>query len=98
MHRDEPVLYDLEKAAFAQGVPLEVVIGSAPGWEEPWSRARSAHVEPGVNALQYWLVDDHGSIIDELDVQRARLSTTSAVPRDSAARSVARFKRTALLH
>lgn len=76
VHRDEPVLHDLEKAALALDVPLEVVVGSAPGWEEPWSRARHAHVEPGGDGWRYWLVDDAGSTIDELDVQRARLSTT----------------------
>jgi hypothetical protein len=76
VHRDEPVLHDLEKAALALEVPLEVIVGSAPGWEEPWSRARFAHVESGENAWQHSLVDDAGSIINELDVQRARLATT----------------------
>lgn len=33
--RDEQTLYDLEKSALAMNVPLEVVVGSAPGWSEP---------------------------------------------------------------
>jgi hypothetical protein len=37
------VLYDLEKAALTLDVPLEVVVGSAPGWEERWSR--NVHVQ-----------------------------------------------------
>lgn len=75
-HRDEPVLRDLAKEALAMGVPLEVVLGSAPGWEQPWSRARHVHVEPGSDPWKLLLVDDYGSIIDERDVQRARLSET----------------------
>ena len=74
VHRDEPVLHDLAKAALEIGVPLEIVTGSAPGWEDPWSRARLAHVEPAGNGWQQ-LLDDAGSIIDEADVQRARLAT-----------------------
>ncbi|HXJ34907.1 MAG TPA: hypothetical protein VMS22_12820 [Candidatus Eisenbacteria bacterium] len=42
--RDEPTLHDLEKSALAMNVPLEVVVGSAPGWSEPWSRVRLARV------------------------------------------------------
>jgi hypothetical protein len=76
VHRDEPLLHDLERQALMLGAPLEVVVGSAPGWEKPWARARYAHVEPGENGWQHWLVDDAGSIIDQLDVQRARLLAT----------------------
>lgn len=75
VHRDERGLRDLEQEALERGVPLELVAGSAPGWEDPWSRARLAHVERGDDAWQLWLVDEYGSIIDELDVQRARLAT-----------------------
>jgi hypothetical protein len=73
VHRDEPTLYDLMKSALAAGVPLEVVVGSAPGWSEPWSRARVAHVHQEERWRAY-LVDEGGFPIDEADVQRARLS------------------------
>ncbi len=76
VHRDEARLYDLKKSALAMSVPLEVVVGSAPGWSDPWSRARLAHVEQEPNRWRDWLVDEDGHIIDEADVQRARLSAT----------------------
>jgi len=76
VHRDEQRLYDLKKSALAMGMPLEVVVGSAPGWGEPWSRVRFAHVEHDPQAHRTWLVDDEGQLIDDLDVQRARLSVS----------------------
>jgi hypothetical protein len=74
VHRDEIMLHDLKKSALAMNVPLEVVVGTAPGWAEPWSRARLAYVEKDSNGWRTWIVDEHGHMIDEADVQRARLS------------------------
>lgn len=74
--RDEPTLHDLEKAALAMNVPLEVVVGSAPAWSEPWSRARLAHVERDPDGWRNRLVAGDGTIINQADVQRARLSAT----------------------
>jgi hypothetical protein len=74
VHRDEPTLHDLQKSALAMSVPLEVVVGTAPGWDEPWSRVRLAHVEHDPNGWRHSLVGDDGTVIDEADVQRARLS------------------------
>lgn len=74
VHRDEPTLHDLQKSALTMNVPLEVVVGTAPGWEEPWSRVRLAHVEQDPNGWRHSLVGDDGTVIDEADVQRARLS------------------------
>lgn len=74
VHRDEPRLYDLKKSALAMNVPLEVVVGNAPGWSEPWSRMRLAHVEQDASGWQTWLVDEDGFVIDEAEVQRARLA------------------------
>jgi len=48
--------------------------GSAPGWREPWSRARLAHVERDPNGWRNGLVGDDGTVIDEADLQRAQLS------------------------
>jgi hypothetical protein len=76
VHRDEATLYDLKKSALAMNVPLEVVVGNAPGWSDPWSRARLAHVEQEPNGWSDWLLDEDGYVIDENDVQRARLSAT----------------------
>lgn len=74
VHRDEPTLHDLKQSALAMEVPLEVVVGSAPGWADPWSRVRLAHVEQDANGWRTWLVDDDGLPIDEAEVQRARLA------------------------
>jgi len=74
VHRDERVLYDLIQRAGETGTPLEVVAGSAPGWEDPWSRVRRVVVgerEPGWHA---WLEDEQGFAIDVFDVQLARLA------------------------
>jgi hypothetical protein len=55
-------------------VPLEVVIGGAPGWADPWSRLRTAHVESDEGGWKLWLVDEQGYPIDEVEVQLARLA------------------------
>ncbi|MFN7131301.1 MAG: hypothetical protein ACK4N5_04420, partial [Myxococcales bacterium] len=73
VHRDEPTLYRLMQTARELEVPLEVVVGSAPGWEEPWARARLAFVQGDETAWRTWLVDEDGEPIEEADVQRARL-------------------------
>lgn len=73
VHRDEPMLYDLKRSALAMNVPLEVVVGSAPGWGEPWSSVRLAYVEQDANGWRTWLVGEDGFPIDEDEVQRARL-------------------------
>ena len=73
VHRDEAKLHDLKAEAYERRVPLQVVVGSAPGWADPWSRLRLAHVvrEPG--GWRSWLVDDTGSEIQEDEIQLARL-------------------------
>lgn len=32
VRRDEPMLHELDRTALAMDVPLEEVVGSAPGW------------------------------------------------------------------
>jgi hypothetical protein len=61
------------KRALGLGVPLEVVVGGAPGWESPWSRAERACVVAGEQAWRLALVDEHGQAIDIDDVQLARI-------------------------
>jgi hypothetical protein len=73
VHPDEPGLYALMKRALGLGVPLEVVVGGAPGWESPWSRAERACVVAGEQAWRLALVDEHGQAIDIDDVQLARI-------------------------
>ena len=50
---------------------LEVVTGSAPGWSDPWSRARRVVVQH--DAWRWWFLDENGAYIDPDDVQLARL-------------------------
>ena len=84
VHRDEEKLYHLKDQSYRRGVPLEVVVGSAPGWADPWSRAQLAHVEKERDDWRSWLVDEYGSVIPEDEIQLARLSGRR---RDSTARS-----------
>jgi hypothetical protein len=74
VHRDEPVLYDLIRSAGKTGTSLEVVAGSAPGWEDPWSRAQRVVVGERERGYRAWLDDEDGIPIDSFDVQLARLA------------------------
>lgn len=73
VHPDEHTLHDLMSRAHELGVPLQVVVGSAPGWADPWSRARLARVPADESAWRRWMVDEQGYVISEADVQAARL-------------------------
>ena len=44
VHPDEARLYGLERQAYETGATLEVVVGSAPGWADPWARALRCRV------------------------------------------------------
>ena len=74
VHRDEPTLYALMQRAYALRMSLEVVVGNAPGWSTPWSRAQRAHVAKDKNGWQLWLVGEQGHVIFEDEVQLARLA------------------------
>ncbi|MEE9278621.1 MAG: hypothetical protein V3V67_00465 [Myxococcota bacterium] len=74
VHRDEPMLHDLEREAHELGHPLEIVDGNAPGWAEPWARARRCHVVKDPSGYPSWLVDQDGCTVDHRDVQLARLA------------------------
>ena len=80
VHRDEPKLYNLKEAALETRVPLEVVVGTAPGWEDPWSRARLVRVEKDQSGWYTWLADELG-VVDEAEIQLARLSTRTDTQR-----------------
>ena len=73
VQRDESGLYELEREAHESGRGLEVVSGSAPGWENPWARARLCHVVSDGRPYGRRLVDDEGFPVDDRDVQLARI-------------------------
>ena len=74
VHRDESTLHHLLKDAYTRGLPLEVVVGSAPGWADPWSRVRRAYPATDTWGWPSRLVDEQGYEIARADVQLARLS------------------------
>lgn len=74
VHHDEMTLYNLMKRASEVGVPLDVVVGSAPGWTDPWSRVQHAHIRREQEDWRSWLVNDNGHVIDEDEIQLARLA------------------------
>jgi hypothetical protein len=74
VHRDEPTLFDLMKRAHEEQVPLEVVVGGAPGWQDPWSRVQRAYAAKEPQGWRTWLADEHRCRIPRADVQLARLA------------------------
>jgi hypothetical protein len=76
VHRDEPVLHDLLRQAHSLGVPVNAVVGAAPGWEDPWSRARRFRVEQGASVYEHVMVGEDGYVVPANEVQLARLATT----------------------
>jgi hypothetical protein len=55
------------------GAALEVVVGSAPGWKDPWARARRCRVVSDGTRWGRLLVDPTGAVLQDRDVQLARL-------------------------
>jgi hypothetical protein len=74
VHRDEPTLHHLLKEAYTRGVLLDVVVGSAPAWTDPWSRVRRAFPATDAWGWPSRLVDEQGCEIPRADVQLARFS------------------------
>lgn len=74
---DEPRLYERMKTAADAGVPIEVVVGDAPDFADPWARAQLAYVLLDDFGLPGLLLDERGQPIDEADVQLARVPTRS---------------------
>ncbi len=70
--RQEPRLYDLKKRAHESDEGLEVVVGNAPGWAEPWARAQQCSVVAEPRGYPLLLVDGDGFLIDDDEVQLAR--------------------------
>ena len=72
VHSDERALFGLMRQAQEDGEPLEVVVGSAPGWSDPWARVRRAWVGSGSSPYRSELFDEDGVWVDSRDVQLAR--------------------------
>ena len=70
---DEARLFDMKKEALEENLELEVVIGSAPGWADPWARARRVFVVGDGSGWSCKLVEESGAVVDDRDVQAARL-------------------------
>ncbi len=81
VHRDETTLYGLMHEAHTRQAPLDVVVGSAPGWASPWSRAQRAYVEKEDGDWRSWLIDEQGGVIVDADVQMARLAEAGSETR-----------------
>jgi len=74
LHRDEPSFHDLKRRAQERGEALEVVTGAAPGWADPWARARRCQVAQDAGGYRLLLIDEEGFAVDDHDVQIARLA------------------------
>ncbi|MEJ7599007.1 MAG: hypothetical protein WKG01_13955 [Kofleriaceae bacterium] len=72
-HHDEPTIHHLMKEAFDLSLGLFAVVGPAPGWDDPWSRAIRLEVVRGAREHDLLLFDELDRYIDDRDVQLARL-------------------------
>jgi len=75
-HHDESTLHSLIREAHTHRVAIEAIIGAAPAWEQPWSRAVHLAVDQGRHAHDLFLVDPNRVVVDARDVQLARLAIT----------------------
>ena len=70
----EPLLYESLKRAAEGGTEVELVVGAAPGWSDPWARARRARIV----SIEPWTVtvsfsgDAWRTRIDQRDIQAVR--------------------------
>lgn len=83
-HPDEVRLHRLKKEAFEMGVPLEIVVGRAPAWSGAAAKTCLARVVLGENRWDHLLVDPSGAVIEDADVQRARLALREGGVREAA--------------
>lgn len=69
----DPHLYDILNRARQAGALVDVVVGPAPGWTDPWSRARRVevvHVEPWVVTVRQ---GTETMPLDRRDIQAVRM-------------------------
>lgn len=80
LHRDEPSLHALMKEAVETNVEMDVVVGAAEEWTNPWAGAiRCRVLDPPVWAPLI-LIEERGALVDPRDVCRARLSGRIVTP------------------
>ena len=75
-HMGDQRLYLFKQAARDHGVELEAVWGSAPGWGDPWSRAKKVDVVEAPGDWWTSLVAEDGYAVEDAEVQAARLVVT----------------------
>ncbi len=69
----EPHLHEILEGAKAAGAPVDLVVGLAPGWADPWSRARRGailEVEPWQVTVR---LDGEVWRLDRGDIQAVRV-------------------------
>jgi hypothetical protein len=81
-------VYSLIEQAEDLDVPLEVVLGTAPAWEDPWARASLVRPRRFPGDLHAELIDDRSQPVHIPDIQAARLARPHA-PRPSRAEPTA---------
>jgi hypothetical protein len=69
---EEPSLYGIIRRAHEVSCTLDVVVGHAPGWEDPWARAVRCRTRQAADAWSPHLVGLNGLFIDPRDVQAVR--------------------------
>ena len=74
VHMDEPGLGTLMQRAYDTDRYVEVVVGSAPGWSDPWARSVRCQVAEYYRGRTLVLLDEEGFPVDDWDVQAARLA------------------------
>lgn len=72
----QPGYYDILQKADKLNLPLEVVIGSAPGWQDPWSRGRRASAVKTDRELRVQLDGDSWPL-ERSEIQAIRIIETN---------------------
>lgn len=73
----EPLLYELLKREAAEGAEIDLVVGAAPGWSDPWARAQRARIV----SIEPWTVtvsfsgEAWRTRVDQRDIQAVRPSS-----------------------
>jgi len=76
----EMSLYDILKDAMRSERPVEMVVGTAPGWEQPWSRARRVDV---LELSPHFLVVREQGVtqyINRFEIQAIRIAGATEQP------------------
>lgn len=69
----EPGLYEIEQQSHETGRALEAVLGSAPGWSDPWSRVHRLRVVREQDGFHFTILDEDGLRVEARAIQLVRL-------------------------